>query len=91
MMALVYLFSLPLAVWVIAGCFAFLDFSSASEALIRTATRLLVLVALLALLDPVQHRAVAAAFATVVFLHGVMFAATRWAISSGRWIIRRIE
>ena len=89
--AAVFLLSLPLAVYTLAGLFLFIDHATPFQSLLRLTWRIL-LVALLAFVTPANDRLwIGAAFLTVILLDTLALLASRYILGSSRWIADRIE
>lgn len=88
---LVFLVSLPLAVYTYAGGFALIDHGNRFQALLSLSFRLL-LVATLLLVTPTGSRGwIAAGFLLVLVLHGSASMLLRHALNGDRWITGREE
>jgi len=88
---LVFLISLPLAVYTLAGVYQVIDGANRIGALMQLAFRI-VLVALLLELTPAGSRIwIGAAFLLVSALHLSAQLVLRWALTRGHWQTERIE
>jgi len=91
MTVLVFLLGLPLAVYTLAGCYALVDYSDKSRALVTLTIRVVLNLALLLFAGADCWPALLAAYAVVLMLHTAAFFGLRQAIRSGRWISGQIE
>ena len=88
---LVFLLSLPRAVYTWSGLFLFIDQPSPVHALVRLSFRL-ALVALLVFVTPAESRIwIGIAFLLVALLHAGAQRLIRYAIRTDRWLTERIE
>ncbi len=91
MSVVVFLLALPLAVYVSAGLFAFVDLDDTARALQRASVRGLVTVLYLLLVGIEHLGSVMAAFALVALLHVARFTVLRWLIRRGTFIVDRLD
>ncbi len=92
MMGLVlFLVSLPMAVWLIAGVFGLIDQEDKVAALLRLSWRVLLAASIVIVAGHENSFWVAAAFVLVIVLHTAIYGLGRWLITTGRWITQRIE
>jgi hypothetical protein len=91
MSVIVYLLSLPLAVWSLAALFSLIDDSDTTASILRISTRCLAVLTFIYLVGPEGRAPVVWGFATVIVLHLGMFATSRWLILRGGFNIRQID
>jgi predicted tellurium resistance membrane protein TerC len=88
---LVFVVSLPIAVYTLAGLFLLVDLMDRVRAVVQITLRLLLLTGFV-LITPVSSRIwIAVAFALVAGLHAAAQLLLRYAIRSGRWPTQRID
>ena len=88
---LAFLLALPLAVYLIAGVMSVIDGPNRSRALVGFTLRLGFCALFVALIPGADRIWIGTAFLTVLALHTLTTAATRYAIRSGRWPTDRID
>jgi predicted permease len=88
---LVYLMSLPLAVWALAALFSLIDDNDAAAAVVRISTRCLAVLAFMFLVGPYGRAPVLWAFLTVIVLHLSFFGLSRWLIIHHGFNVKRID
>ena len=88
---LVFLLTLPLAVYTFAGLLGLIDQLDKSRALFSLVVRVSAVVILTVVVDPANRIWIAAAFLLVAALHIGVWGLTRWLIRRGDWITDRIE
>jgi hypothetical protein len=88
---LVFLLSLPLAVYVLASFFGLVDLVDQFRAVVRITLRLLLLTAFVLITPPASRIWIAAAFLVVASLHAAAQLLLRYAIRSGRWMTQSID
>ena len=91
MSVLVYLLSLPLAVWALAGLFALIDEPDTTAGIVRISTRALAVLTFVYLAGPDGRAPVLWGFFTVIALHLIAFGASRWLINSRGFNVKRID
>ena len=88
---LIFILSLPLAVYTLAGFFLLIDQSNRLSALVHITFRIGLIAVLLAA-TPVQSRLwIGVAFGVVILLHAASSFLLRIGISRGYWITDRVE
>jgi len=89
--ALIFLLSLPVAVYFYAGIVALVDQSDPTQALVRLALRAILVFTLLLITPTGSGAWIGYAFLAVAVLHVVAQITLRHAVSSGRWSCDRID
>ena len=88
---LIFVLSLPLAVYTLAGFFLLVDQNNRLTALVHITFRIGLIAVLLAV-TPVQNRLwIGVAFGVVILLHAASSILLRMGISRGYWITDRVE
>jgi hypothetical protein len=88
---LMFLASLPLAVWSLAALFSLIDDTDLTAAVVRISTRALAVVAFIYLFGSYGLAPVFWAFLTVIILHLTFFHVSRWLISHRGFNVDRID
>ena len=91
MSVLVYLASLPLAVWALAALFFLIDDNDTTRAIVAISVRCLAVLAFVYLVGPHGRAPVLWAFLTIIVLHVTLFGASRWLIMRGGFSMKRID
>ncbi|MDH3641782.1 MAG: hypothetical protein OES38_06780 [Gammaproteobacteria bacterium] len=91
MSLLVFLFSLPLAVWSLASLFSLIDDPDRTSAIVRISSRALAVLAFVYLVGPDGRAPVFWAFLTVIALHLGLFGMSRWLIIRRGFNMKRID
>lgn len=91
MSVLVYLLSLPLAVWALASLFALIDQPDTPTAIVRIGVRCLLVLAFVYLVGPPGRAPVLWGFLTVMVLHLGLFGLSRWLIVHRGFNVKRID
>ena len=91
MSVLVFLASLPLAVWALASIFSLIDDNDTASALVRISTRCLAVLAFVYLVGPPGRSPVLWGFLTVIVLHLSVFGISRWLILHRGLNVKRID
>lgn len=88
---LIFLLSLPLAVYVLAGFFGLVDLVDQFRAVVRITLRLLILTAFVLITPAASRIWIVTAFLVVASLHAGAQLLLRHAIRSGRWMTQRVD
>ena len=88
---LVFLASLPVAIWVLAAIYSLIDDTDVARAITRISLRFLSVLALVYLAGSESRTAVGYAFATVIVLHLAYFWIVRWLIARGTLVTESVE
>ena len=91
MSVLVFLLSLPLAVWSLAALFALIDDNETPRAVVRVATRCLAVLAFIYVVGPDGRMPVLWAYLAVIGLHLGAFGLTRSLIIQRGFNLKRID
>ncbi len=91
MSVMIYLLSLPLAVWSLASLYFLIDDADAAAGIVRISIRCLVVLTFVYLVGPQGREPVLWGFLTVIVLHLGAFAAGRWLILRGGFNVERID
>ncbi len=91
MSVLVFLASLPLAVWALAAPFSLIDDTDTTAAVVRISTRCLAVVAFIYLVGPHGRAPILWGFLTVIVLHLTLFGVSRWLIIHRGFNVKRID
>lgn len=91
MSVLVYLLSLPLAVWALAGLYCLIDDVDTTAGVARISLRCLAVLTFIYVVGPQGREPLLWAFVTVIVLHLGAFTVSRWLITRRGFNIRQID
>jgi hypothetical protein len=91
MSVLVFVLSLPLAVWALASIYSLIDQPDTTAAIVRISSRCLVVLGFVYLAGPQGRAPVLWGFLTVTVLHFVLFGLSRWLIINRGLNAKRID